>query len=164
MLADHDLARPAEVQALFNPAFLAVLATRVVEGHRQESDRDPLLPLVYVAVAMSLDSEVTSTLTMTVRSNLGAWKYTNSRTVAKIPRLCELHTERIRVALIFSLGRGLLTLDGAQIGLGLVALRRSLAGFSPDVAEAQKSARFLGRWLSISGSPATVLALLGARP
>lgn len=156
--------RPAEQEALFNPAFLSILATRVVEGHRQESDRDPLVPIVHVGVAISLDTAVRSTLTMTIRSNLGAWKYTNPREVARVPHLCQIHAESIRRALIFGVRSQLLQIDGAQVGLGTLALRKSLAGFSDDVAEAQRSARFLGRWLSVSGSAATVLAIMGVRP
>jgi hypothetical protein len=155
--------RTPEEAALFNPAFVSILVTRIVEGHRRESDRDPTLPIVFVATAIALDGQVRSTLTMTVRSHLGAWKYGNPAAAARIPQLCRVHRDNFRRGLMFGLHHRLVIIDGSHLSVGTTTLRKSLGGFSQDVEEGQRAAFFLGRWLSTSGPTASVMAILGVR-
>lgn len=155
---------PSEVSALFNPAYLAILATRTVEGYRRETGSGTPLPVAIVSVAMSLDRDVVASLTMNIRSHVGAWKYGNPRAFARIPRLCESHSGKIRSGIIFALHHRLLTVDDGYLELGSTTIRKNLAGFSDDVAGSQRAANYLGRWFSSGGSPATLLSLLGVRP
>lgn len=164
MSPEDTTSRPTEIEALFNPSLLSILATRFVEGHVTEHGSDPVLPIVYVGVAIALDSTTRDTLTMTIRSNLGAWKYENSRAVTHVPHICRLHAGNISRAIIFGLNRQILSIQDAQLGLGPNRLRKSLSGFSEEVTSSQQAAYYLGRWFSTSGSPATVLSLLGVRP
>jgi hypothetical protein len=163
MSGPTKVSRAPEELALFNPAYVAVLIARVIEGARREVDVDPMLPVALVATAIALDEQVRSTLTMTIRSHLGAWKYSNPAAVSRVPLLCRIHQASFRRGLMFGIRHRLIALDGANIAFGTTSIRKSLSGFSEDVEASQRAAFYLGRWLSSSGSAASVLALLGVR-
>lgn len=155
--------RAPEDRALFNPVFVSILIARVVAGSREESDVDPAIPIAHVATAMALDDQVRASLTMTVRSHLGAWKYNNPAEASRIAHLYRIHRRNFTRGLLFGIHHGLLALDGARVIPGEVSIRKNLKGFSDDVEVSQRASFYLGRWLTASGSASSVLALLGVR-
>ncbi len=104
-----------EESALFNPAFISILIARATEGHRTESDRDPLIPIVFVCTAIALDASVRSTLTMRLNSHLGAWKYNNPSAAARVPQLCRIHTDHFRRGMLFAIHHDLVAIDGGHL-------------------------------------------------
>jgi len=69
----------------------------------------------------------------------------------------------MREALIFVLAHEICSLETGSL-TSATTLSPQTAVVTSDVVGCQRAARFLGRWFSRSGSPATVLGMLGVQP
>jgi hypothetical protein len=142
---------------------MALILNRVVDGHYTYSAQPAPVPIAFVATAMSLDEKIRGTLTYNVASNITAWIRNNPGAHAKVADLAPAMSQRTRQGLIFGLHYGQLNIQGGRLLVGASRPIARLNGLSDDMDAAQRAARYLGRWLSNGGPPATVLALLGVR-
>jgi hypothetical protein len=156
--------KPTDESALFNPAFLSLIARRVVEGFHEEQGGSTPLPIIHLAVTMSLNPIVRERLTMRITTNLAQWLNDNPRVVSHLPHLAVGLAPYINDAIIFSLANSVLTVAPPGLALGEAGPTKSIRGPSDEIVACQRAARYLGRWLSSSGPVHTVLALVGVRP
>ncbi|MFF7243067.1 three component ABC system middle component [Embleya sp. NPDC008237] len=155
-----DLSR--EERALFNPAFMALVSCRVVQGH-QKTGPCPL-PVAITSAVMALQPAIRGLLPGTTAASVAKWVEENQaiRVVmaANAPGLANM----VRPGILFALQTQLLSLDErARLTLRHRAIPTAITGTSDTVIAIQKTAQMLGRWLPTGGSTATVLTLLGVR-
>ncbi|WP_425550132.1 three component ABC system middle component [Actinomycetospora chlora] len=155
--------KPSASEALFNPAFMCLLIVRAAAGHISYGDRPIPIPLAQVAVAASLDEGIRLSLTHNIASNLTSWIRSNPGQHARIGRVAPTVVGPFRQGMIFGLHYGHLSLQQGRLATGERRTVVRLTGFSEDMAACQRAARYMGRWLCKSGSPSTVLTLLGVR-
>ncbi|ARZ66686.1 hypothetical protein SMD11_1021 [Streptomyces albireticuli] len=153
-----------EERALFNPAFMALVSCRAVQGHQREAGPCPL-PIAVTAAVMALQPGIRSLLPGTTKASLPKWAAENQTVrvlmAANAPSLAAM----VRPGILLALQTELLSLnDTARLHLRLRAIPATINGTSDTFVAIQKTAHMLGRWLPTGGSAATTLTLLGVRP
>jgi hypothetical protein len=157
--------QPVEEFALFNAAFLALLARRAADEHERRSGGRPLpAVLVYLALPLALHGPTRRTLPSYVTAQMGEWIRAHPEAVAGLDERAQRLRPLISAGLRLGLAYGLLLPDtGALRAVGLPRRPRTMAR-SPEVDECIEKAGFLGRWFSEQSDPLTTLALWGLRP
>nr|WTB12092.1 DUF6521 family protein [Streptomyces antimycoticus] len=152
-----------EERALFNPAFMALVSCRAVQGHQRDAGPCPL-PLAVTAAVMALQPAVRALLPSTTRASAAKWIEDNQSVRVLMATNAPLLAAVVRPGILFALQTDLLGFDGtARLRLRRRALPATITGTSDSFVAVQKSAHMLGRWLPTGGSTATVLTLLGVR-
>ncbi len=158
-------ARPVEEIALFNPAFLALLARRAADEHEGRSGGRSLpTMLCYLAIPLALHGPTRRTLPSIVTAQMGEWIRSHPEATVGLARRARALRPMVSAGLRLGLAHGLLLAD--DTGLKAAALRRRPRGMprSAEVDECIDKAGFLGRWCSEQPDPVTTLALWGLRP
>ncbi|WP_030739814.1 three component ABC system middle component [Streptomyces griseus] len=160
----EPIALSREERALFNPAFMALVTCRAVQGHQRDEGSCPL-PIAVTAAVMALQPAIRELLPATTRASLPKWVQDNQTVrvlmAANAPGLAAM----VRSGILLSLQTDLLALDEtARLHLRRRAIPAAITGTSDTVVAIQRTAYMLGRWLPTGGSTATTLTLLGVRP
>lgn len=157
--------QPVEELALFNSAFLALLARRAAEEHENRSGGRPLpTMLVYLALPLALHGPTRRQLPRNVRAQMGEWIRSHPDSSVGLGRRASALRPLVSNGLRFGLTQGVIESTGGA--LRAIGLRRRPSGMarSAEVDECIDKAGFLGRWFSEQSDPITVLALWGLRP
>lgn len=157
--------RPVEELALFNAAFLALLARRAADEHVRRSGGRPLpTVLAYLALPLALHGPTRRTLPSNVTAQMGEWIRSHPEAAAGLGGRARALRPLVSAGLRLGLAHGLLTADAGTVRAN--ALRRRPRGMarSVEVDECVDKAGFLGRWFSEQPDPVTALALWGLRP
>lgn len=149
---------------LFNPAFLALLLFQATRGYEEEAGRGQPLPLAYLGTSVALHRPIRELLPRAVSTNLLTWLQRNQVVRAVVPAQATGLSPLLREGALFALASGLLRVDDAGDLRAANVSRPRLHGATAEIEDCQRRAIFMGRWLSRSGSAATVLALFGIRP
>lgn len=166
----HD--RTIEERNLLNPAFCAVVLWFLAKGYRTEADAldEPQsqlpLALAFVGASFVLRGQTRRKLPTTIRTSLPSWVYDHPLDRSAVAKGVEVLRPYVREAIVFGAQSGLLGLTGAAVADDTSAQRRInkyLRQSTPEVQECASRAEFVGRWLIKSGTPSTVLSLLGMR-
>lgn len=159
--------RPVDLANLLNPAFTGALLRMAVDGYARETGTGMPFPLAFLVLPFSMHHGTAERLPRQVTTLLQTWLQENRDVLIKLPDRVRTLVPFTREAVVFAAQRDVLGVgeDGA-----LIAGDKRLSGLSvfepqsDEVKEAIKRATFVGRWLALSGSPATLYALLGVRP
>lgn len=157
-------ARPFEEEALFNPAFLAVLLHRATKEHEQRSGMAMPIVLVYLVPPLALHQPTRESLPGVAVSQMGEWVRSNPLLIATLGERARSLRPLVSSGLCMGIRHGALVPDGSRIRAG--RLKRRSPGFplSEDATDCMAAAGFLGRWLAEQPDPVTVLAIWGLRP
>jgi hypothetical protein len=157
--------RPPEEAFLLNPAFLAALLIKTVEGYESVIDEGAPLPYLFLAPPLVLPARSRNQMPRSVATSLAAWLQANPETHANVLQRLTLLNGYVREALLFALiHNGLTLLDNGLIGLGSVRIRDAwLKSGTEEYRECISKSRFVGRWLAGAGTTPTVLAAWGVR-
>lgn len=153
--------RPADVARLLNPAFCGRLLVHAAVEHRPHALPFALAPLILPLV---LHRKTRESLPTSVRSPFITWieEHANLRIgfADRVARSLPVTRE----CMLFMLSAGWLGLDGS----GVFAPRPKAPTGHPldtdEIKDCVLKARFLGRWLSRAGRPATIYAALAITP
>ncbi|MEV7405651.1 three component ABC system middle component [Streptomyces sp. NPDC091267] len=152
-----------EERALFNPAFMALVCCRAVQGHQRDVGACPL-PTALLAAVMALQPAVRALLPGTTKASMPKWAGENQTVrvhmAANAPGLAAM----VRPGLLLALQTDLLSIDETtHLSLLPRAIPATVTGTSETVIAIQRTAHMLGRWLPTAGNTATALTLLGVR-
>lgn len=156
---------PVEEAALFNAAFLALLARRVSDEHERRSGGRALpTMLVYLAVPLTLHGPTRRALPNNVTAQMGEWIRAHPEAAMGLGRRAAALRPYVSAALRLGLRHGLLVAAPGTLRAGVLARRPRGMARSVEVDECLDKAGFLGRWLSGQPDPTTAMALWGLRP
>jgi hypothetical protein len=157
--------RPVEEQALFNPAFLAVMVRRAAEEHAHRGG-GRLLPVVlaYLAAPLALHGPTRRQLPTHVTTQMGEWITSHPEASAGLGVRALALRPLVSAGLTMGLRHRLVV--GEDGGLRALAARRRPRGMarSAEVDACIDKVGFLGRWFAEQPDALTVLALWGLRP
>lgn len=154
-----------EERALFNPAFMAVVCCRVVQGHAQKHTPSCPLALVITAAVMALQPAIRAALPSKTSASLAKWAEENHSVRVTMAANASSLSSVVRPGMQFALQTGILQLDdAARLELRSGAIPATIRGVSSNVIAIQKAAHMLGRWLPTAGRTSTTMSLLGVRP
>jgi len=103
---------------------------------------------------------------MAITTSLAVWVVRNPLASSRIANRAQLLVPFTKEALTFGGIHGLLIISGNTVAPSLDWRRKvtaTLKTSSEEVRTCAKRAEFLGRWFAKSGSPDTVMALIGVR-
>jgi len=153
-----------EERALFNPAYLALVSCRAVQGHQKTSGPCPL-PIAVTAAVMALQPAIRALLPGSTRGSLTNWIEQQPTVRIAMKANATGLSSIVRPGLLFAVQTGLLAIDeSGRLSVNRRAIPAAIAASDAPVATVQRAANLLGRWLPSGGGTATVLALLGVRP
>lgn len=157
--------RPIEEEALFNPAFLALMIRHAAEEHEQRAE-GRLLPamLTYLALPLALHGPTRRQLPTHVTTQMGEWIRGHPDASVGLDVRASVLRPLVSSGLSLGLRHGLVV--GEHGALRALALPRRPRGMvrSDEVDSCINKAGFLGRWFAEQPDALTVLALWGLRP
>lgn len=157
--------RPVEEQALFNPAFLALVIRRAAEEH-EDRGGGRLLPvtLAYLVAPLALHGPTRRQLPTHVTTQMGEWIRNHPDASAGLDVRARALRPLVSAGLAMGLRHGLVV--GEDGALRALAVRRRPRGMarSAEVDACIGKAGFVGRWFAEQPDALTVLALWGLRP
>ncbi len=157
--------RPVEEQALFNPAFLAVMIRRAAEEHEHRGG-GRLLPVIlaYLAVPLALHGPTRRQLPTHVTTQMGEWIRNHPDASAGLDVRARALRPLVSSGVTMALRHGLVVgEDGTLRALAIGRRPRGMAR-TAEVDACVCKAGFLGRWFAEQPDALTVLALWGLRP
>jgi hypothetical protein len=159
--------RPTEVANLLNPAFTGAALRMAVSGYVGEAKVGMPFELAFLVFPFALHRATRSRLPRAVSTLLHTWLQENRDVVVQFPERAKSLVPFTKEAIVFTCQRDVLTLDDeGAIHPGNAKLKK-LASYrtaSDEIKDALGRAEFVGRWFALSGSPVTILTLLGVRP
>ncbi len=163
-MADRVLRGSAEERALFNPAFLAILAFEIARDYQKVDGRSVPVPLFYLGLPLALHRSTRSDLPRRVDAQMHTWIGENAQVLSALPRRLAGLTPFVSDALTLGTRHGILLPDSGALGPGKIRRRPAGVGFTQEVADCRRVSAFVGRWFAVQGDTATLLALWGFRP
>lgn len=161
------LNRSPEERALLNPSFFSLLFWHAATGHMVEGGAGLPFGTAFLVLPIVLHRETRESLPKTVTTSLPVWLENNQLVRARLAERARTLVPYTKESLIFGGIRGMLKVSADVVSTEQgwkrkisAELRRS----SDEVRSCAKRADFLGRWFARTGSPATVMALMGVRP
>lgn len=155
---------PREEKYLYNPAFLALLIIRTTGGHQSQMNAPIPIPLLFLALSISLNRPFRRILPKSVATNLVRWTQDHPEVRVLTPLRTVSAMDLYREGLLYALATKACSVEGAAITLRSKKPLPAPQGRTDEVIQCQRAAFFMGRWMARSGSPGTVLALFGLRP
>lgn len=157
--------RPIEEAALFNSAFLALLARRAAEEHERRSNGRALPTiLAYLALPLVLHGPTRRALPSNVTAQMGEWIRAHPEAAVGLGRRAAALRPYVSTGLRLGLIHGLLVAEAGALRAGALPRRPRGMSRSAEVDACIDKAGFLGRWLSGQPDPTTVMAWWGLRP
>jgi Family of unknown function (DUF6521) len=159
--------RPTEVANLLNPAFTGAALRMAVSGYFAEANAGMPFELAFLVFPFALHGATRSRLPRAVSTLLHTWLQDNRDVVVQFPARTQSLVPFTKEAIVFACQRDVLTLDDhGAIHPGTAKLKKvaSYRTESDEIKDALSRAEFVGRWFALSGSPMTILTLLGVRP
>lgn len=164
MSVDVTESRPIEEIALFNPAFLALLAHQAADQHAARSGGSALpTPLVYVAVPLVLHGPTRRSLPGNVTTQMGEWIRAHPEAALGLGRRARALRPLISPGLRLGLTHGLLAAENGALRARVLPRRRRGMARSAEVDACLNKAGFVGRWFSEQPDLTTTMALWGLR-
>jgi hypothetical protein len=159
--------RSAEERALLSPSFCSTLLWEAAAAYSLDVGVSLPFEISFLVLPMVLHRETRESLPHAVSTSLAVWleKYPLARShVGERARTLMPFTKD---AIIFGGTHGLLDLSQGAIsarGDWRKAINTELSDSTAEVRTCARRAEFVGRWLARTGSPGTVMALLGVKP
>ncbi|MGW0182160.1 three component ABC system middle component [Nocardia sp. NPDC003345] len=156
-------ARSDIVSTMLNPALLAAVIAAASTGHHRESGDGLPWVLSFIVAPMVLHRGTREALPTTTRTYLATWTARHPALRSGFPQRALELVDTVRVGTRFGLAHGIFQLDGARV---VTVPRRRPRGVQvpSELDVILRKADLVGRWLSKTNSPATVLAVLGVAP
>ena len=159
--------RPTEVANLLNPAFTGATLRMAVSGYFREANVGMPFELAFLVFPIALHEATRRRLPRAVSTLLHTWLQENRDVVVEFPERTRSLVPFTKEAIVFACQRGVLTFDddgalhAGDAKLKKVAFYKTV---SVEIKETLNRAEFVGRWFALSGTPVTILTLLGVRP
>ena len=159
-------ARSPEERGLLTPSFCALLLWHAARGYFSNSGASLAFKMSFLILPVVLHRETRESLPMAITTSLAVWVVRNPLASSRIANRAQLLVPFTKEALTFGGIHGLLIISGNTVAPSLDWRRKvtaTLKTSSEEVRTCAKRAEFLGRWFAKSGSPDTVMALIGVR-
>jgi hypothetical protein len=159
--------RPTEVANLLNPAFTAAALRMAVSGYFREANVGMPFEIAFLVFPIALHEATRNRLPRSVSTLLHTWLQENRDVVIEFPERTRSLVPFTKEAIVFACQRGVLTIDDeGALHAGDAPLKKlaSYKAVSDEIKEIFNRAEFVGRWFALSGTPVTILTLLGVRP
>ena len=159
--------RSPEERALLNPSFCSGLLWQAAVGHANTLHAPLPFDISFLVLPIVLHRETRESLPRVVRTSLAVCIDDNPLARLRVADRARTLARFTKEAMMFGGLYGLFELKGGAIAANLEWKKRiedDLKDSSDEVRVCAKRAEFVGKWLASSGTPGTVMAILGVRP
>lgn len=160
--------RPIEEANLFSPPFLCALTYEFVKNFSSDHKEYASLFLVTLGLATSLHRASRDRLPYSTVTPLYAWVQEHEELLVGFSQRASNLAPYIKEGILFGLATDTLACDSManlQLGAKRAAFPKSfLEETTLETKAIIERTRFMGRWLSKSGSLTSIAAALGVRP
>jgi hypothetical protein len=159
--------RSREERDLLNPAFCANLLWHAAGGYSGLYGESISFEESFLVLPFVLHRETREELPRSTRTSLAVWLDEHPLARGRVTSRARLLVPFTKEAMIFGGVHGFIRLDGGMLHADMDWKRsvvRALKESSDEVRVCAKRASFIGKWFAESGSPATVLSLVGVCP
>ena len=157
--------RPFEEEALFNPAFLALVVHAAAADHEQRSGGQGLpVVLAYVITPLALHGPTRRTLPSNATAQMGEWIRSHPEALLCLSNRARALRSLVSAGIDLGLFHGLLRAQSGRISASALGRRPRGMARSDEVDSCLAKAAFLGRWFADQPDPVTAIAWWGLRP
>lgn len=159
--------RPVEVASLLNPAFCGVLIREAVASHLTEVNTGMPFALAFLILPIVLHENTRQRLPRSMRTSMHAWLQEHPEVKLGFADRARTLVPFSQEAVSFLLRQQALIVgpEGALVvGPRVPRSISQIPNRTPDFDDCVARARFLGRWLSRSGSVPAIYQFWGVRP
>jgi hypothetical protein len=156
--------RPFEEEALFNPAFLALVVRAAAADHVDRSGGRGLpIVLAYVIAPLALHGPTRRMLPSNVTAQMGEWIRSHPEALVGLSDRTRALRPLVSAGIRLGLIRGVLRAQDGTIDARTLQRRPRGMARSADVDACLAKAGFLGRWFAEQSDPTTAVAWWGIR-
>lgn len=160
--------RPAEERYLLNPAFCGLLIANASSEFTKKTGVPLPFALAFLILPIILHKKTRKALPATTVTSLMAWSQDNREVMINFPDKVRRLSNITRESILFSAGQSTLLLDeNGNINKGsklLAPTAKRTPLLTREAEECIERSAFLGRWLAIAGTTATIYAAWGITP
>ena len=157
--------RPIEIAHLLNPAFCSILLRESIVGCQQEAGTGMPYALASLVLPVVLHKPTRDLLPKTITTKLHAWIQDNQSARIGFAERVRWTVPYTKEALHYASRADLIGISDDGL---LISKKKRLKKLPwPKTSEpsvCKSKARFVGRWFSLAGDTATLLATWGIRP
>jgi hypothetical protein len=160
--------RPVEEANLFGPSFLCALSYEYLKEFTKDHEEGSSIFLIILALATCLHRSTRERLPYSTVTPLYAWVQDNEDLLIGFASRAKNVGPFVKEALMFGLATQ--TLQTGVVARLLPGTKKAtfsksfLDETTPETKSIVERSRFMGRWLSKSGSETSIAAALGVRP
>jgi hypothetical protein len=164
-VSDVTVVAPHEEDALFNPAFLALVLREAAKEHETRTGGRPLPTILsYLVVPLALHRATREALPTNRRTQMGEWVRQHPELLVDLGRHARTLRPYVSRAACLGLRHGVLVAREDGLSAGPINRRPRGMARDADVDDCVRKAGFLGRWFAGQPDVVTTLAIWGLRP
>lgn len=159
--------RSPEERALLNPAFSSNILWHAAMGYSEVNPTGLSYEESFLVLPFILHRPTRDTLPRSVTTSLAVWLDQNPLARGRISSRARMMVEFTKEALIFAGMHRFISFESGKVMADRTwqrTVNRTMRTSSDEVQRCAKRATFLGKWFAGTGSPTTVLALMGVKP
>jgi hypothetical protein len=165
----HWKKRTIEEQRLLNPSFCSILLWHSSVGHAAVSQSRVGIAFeeCFLVLPMVLHREIRESLPHGISTSLAVWITNHPLAPATITDRARTLVPFTKEAMRFAGAYGVLKFERTTVQANPDWKKRmaaSMADCSEEVHSCAKRAEFIGKWFAKTGSPETVMSLIGVQP
>jgi len=157
--------RPTEIAHLLNPAFCSILLREAIMGYEQEAGAGTPYTLSFLILPVVLHKPTRDLLPKTIATKLHSWIQENQNTRIGFADRVRWTIPYTKEALCYASKADLIRIsDDGLLASNMKRLKKLSWPKTSESSLCVGKARFVGRWFSLAGDTATILAMWGVRP
>jgi hypothetical protein len=157
--------RPAERDALYNPALIALILAQAATDHEKRSGTGLPFSLAFLVAPIVLHGPTRSALPRQARKKMGEWLELHPVLRAGLARRATSLAPSVRAGVRYGLRGGAVALtDGVLTAPSKPKVKGKNIMLSDEVSDILKQANYVGGWFAMNGTPAAIYALWRVKP
>jgi hypothetical protein len=156
--------RPAERDALYNPAFIALILAQAAEEHERRAGDGLPFSLAFLVAPIVLHGPTRQALPRQARSKMAPWLEEHPVQRAGLGMRAASLVPGVRAGIRYGLRSGTLMLHDAILTASKHKVTSNDTMLSAEVDDILKRASFAGGWFALAGSASGIYALWRVEP
>ena len=156
--------RPAERDALYNPAFIALILAQAATGHEARVGSGLPFSLAFLVAPIVLHGPTRDALPRQARSKMAPWLEEHPVQRAGLGRRAASLVPAVREGIRYGLRSSALALNDATLSAPKPRLKSEDIMLSAEVDDILKRAGYVGGWFALAGSVSGIYALWRVMP
>jgi hypothetical protein len=156
--------RPAERDALYNPAFMALILAQAAAEHDARADSGLPFSLAFLVAPIVLHGATRQALPRQARSKMALWLEEHPIQRAGLGRRAASLAPAVRAGIRYGLRSGAIALNDAALTAPRPRVKSNNTTLSAEVDDILNRAGYVAGWFAVAGSAPGIYALWRVKP